>query len=251
MSAYMLLFRLLMALVKQTRQMQASLQRIETKLDSLASSYSRTQEVHVESGFFKTWESRVIGALVALGVVLQLFFAIRTPAPASFGVGAENVNNPVIASGLKCLAGSLNCVEGRNGASIQLYSDNGTTSKFSVNGTTGDIVAAGVITTSGGYVGITPVPTATAITLFMGAAASSYQSCGSTNVTGVATMTPVAGLTPVRVVAGLEAVSGDGAHVAGKVDGSHNIQLNVYNTALTPAANTTPAAVDWCVVGTH
>lgn len=96
----------------------------------------------------------------------------------------------------------------------------------------------------------TPQPTATAQTLFMGAAASQYISCGSANVTGSATLTPVAGLTPVRVISSLQAVTGDAARVSGVTAGGV-ITISVYSSALTPVPNTTPAAVDYCIVGTH
>lgn len=91
--------------------------------------------------------------------------------------------------------------------------------------------------------------TASTNTGFMGAGSNQFMQCGTTNVTGSANVTPVAGLTPVSLHTSLEAITGDAARVAGITSGGL-ITLTVRNSALTPAANTTAAAVDWCIIGT-
>ncbi|MGB8648867.1 MAG: hypothetical protein WCF84_26760 [Anaerolineae bacterium] len=95
----------------------------------------------------------------------------------------------------------------------------------------------------------TPVAWATPQTLFFGAAtANQYVQCGNTNVTASATFTPIAGATPVgNPLASMGTVTGDAARVAGAYSAG-TFTLSVYNTALTPAANTTPVAVEWCYV---
>lgn len=231
---------------------------------------------------FKTWESRILVFLVAFSIALQVFLANYHPAPAVIS-GQAVVNNPLEASTVKCLAGSLNCVEARNGSDIVGYSDNGTTQKFKLNGATGSISTAGdlevtgVITSDGGYVSITPVPTATRIAALPGLAvttpnalsvagtpvfwptaqpvlgnetAGQFIKCLNSNVTGSLTATPIAGATPVgNPFVSISAVTGDAARASG-VYAAGTFTIAVSNSALTPAPNTTPVAVEWCYVYT-
>jgi hypothetical protein len=73
--------------------------------------------------------------------------------------------------------------------------------------------------------------------------------CGSTTVTGSATV--ATGLTTCTYpLPGLgQDVNGDAAHVSATCS-SGNIVLKAWDTALTPAANQTGAVVTWCAVGT-
>jgi hypothetical protein len=73
--------------------------------------------------------------------------------------------------------------------------------------------------------------------------------CGSTNITGTGTIAH--GLaTPVYVMASLAGdVTGDAARVS-TTNAVATVTVKVWNSALTPAPNTTPVAVNWCVVGT-
>lgn len=95
----------------------------------------------------------------------------------------------------------------------------------------------------------TPQPAPTAQTLFMGASAGQYQQCGTVSVTDAATVTPEAGVTPVYVVASLQTITGDAAAVSGIV-GSGVITITVKGNEATPVANTTPANVNYCIIGT-
>lgn len=236
----------------------------------------------MQSDNFKTWEARILVFLVAFSIALQVFIANYHPAPTVIS-GQAVVNNPLEASTVKCLAGSLNCVEARNGSNIVGYSDNGTTQKFSLDAATGNIVSAGnievtgVITTDGGYIGITPVATATRISALPGLnittpsalsvagtpvfwatpqpvlgneTSGQYIKCTNSNVTGSLTSTPVSGATPVgNPFVSIGAVTGDAARASGAYSAG-TFTISVSNSALTPATNTTPVAVEWCYIYT-
>ena len=153
-----------------------------------------------------------------------------------------------------CDGGEPNCVEAWNGANLIVYSDNGTTQKFKVTGSNGnmtvggDITVTGVITTNGGYVGITPVATATARPHW----------CSVQTVNGAATVIPAtltaAGVsTPRAVVASLgQDITLDGNLVTTSNTGGV-VTLKVWQlraaATTTPQAATTPVTVDYCVDG--
>lgn len=207
----------------------------------------------MDSGTWQKWEGRVIAFLVAFSIALQVFLANYHPAPVTT-IGAENVNNPIIASGVQCKAGSLNCVDARNGSSIVTYSDNGSTQTIKLNGSTGSIEASGVITTDGGYIGITPVPTATVDPrrLIYGATetpANQKIVCGQTNVTGTGTLATGLATPSYGVVSLAGDVTGDHARVSYTNSGG-TVTAKVWNSALTPAAASGAVVVDWCFVGT-
>jgi len=113
------------------------------------------------------------------------------------------------------------------GASIDIYSTTGRNT-FRVNGETGDVTAYGsIIATTGINI-----------------------NCAKNNITGTLTATPIAGATPVNnPVVSIAAITGDAAHPYGSYTGGV-FTLGVMNTALTPTANTTPVAVEWCYVYT-
>lgn len=70
--------------------------------------------------------------------------------------------------------------------------------------------------------------------------------CQNTNVTGTVTATPIAGATPVgNPVASIGSITGDAARPFASYS-TGVFTIGVMNSALTPAPNTTPAAVEWC-----
>lgn len=224
-------------------------------------------------------QALLVALLVALASFLGSLFGANQSNDTQIGVKAIDRN------GIICDSGETNCVESfgmnimlRNAAGTAVHQLNSVTGwdKISVPSTIGTATPALVIDTAGNsnpleikknstvvasfdgagnlnlngsYVGITPVPTATAITLYMGAPASSYQQCGTQVVTDTATLTPVAGLTPSYVLTSLNSITADAARSSGLYS-TGVITLTVKNTALTPAANTTPATVNYCIVGT-
>lgn len=83
----------------------------------------------------------------------------------------------------------------------------------------------------------------------LGYASDGYQVvCNSSTITGTGAIAH--GLaTPVVVLAAIaDDVDGDHARVS-STNVSATVTIKLWNTALTPAAATTPAVVDWCVVG--
>jgi len=81
------------------------------------------------------------------------------------------------------------------------------------------------------------------------AASGQAQICGTTTITGTGTLAHgLATPSYVQVSLGQDA-TGDGATLS-FTNASKTVTAKVWNTALTPAAATTPVAVDWCVIGT-
>lgn len=185
-------------------------------------------------------DKRILFSVIAVCVVMLL---LAVPVWAA-------VNH----NGIICDGGESNCVESWYGGSIRVYSDAGTTQKFAVvgsNGNTsigGDLTVTGVITTNGGYIGVTPVATATARPHW----------CGVQSVTGAATVIP-ATLTAAGVTTPRAPVASLGQDItldADSVTTSNSagvVTLKVWQ--LRTAATTTPqaasgaATVNYCVDG--
>lgn len=94
------------------------------------------------------------------------------------------------------------------------------------------------------------VPFATPQTLFIGAAATNqYWQCGTTIVTGTASITPIAGATVVRSpLVSLDAINGDAENVSG-IYANGLITFTASHVLLgTPVANATPVNVQWCYI---
>lgn len=89
----------------------------------------------------------------------------------------------------------------------------------------------------------------TGYVLQYGAARGQAQVCGSTNITSTTVIAH--GLaTPSYVnVSMAQDATGDGARVS-FTNSAAVVTLKGWNSALTPAPNTTPIAVNWCVIGT-
>lgn len=116
---------------------------------------------------------------------------------------------------------------------------------FNQGATFNGAVSATVISRNG-----TPVFWATAIPTPTSVISNTkYVVCNTTTITGTGTIAH--GLaTPSYITYGLaQDATGDGARVS-HTNSAATVTLKVWNTALTPAAATTPVAVDWCAVGT-
>ena len=126
-----------------------------------------------------------------------------------------------------CDGGEPNCVESWNGGNLIVYSDAGTTQTFKVTGSSGAIT---------GYVLQYPTP-------------GLKEVCSSQTITGTAALAHgLATPSYVQVALGSDA-TGDGSRVT-FTNASKTVTAKVWNTALTPAAATTPVTVNWCVIGT-
>lgn len=260
----------------------------------------------------------IVLVLVAqfIGTSIIVDNAVQPVAQGQFSI-ASNIN-----AGIKCGPGDTPCVVSTWGRDINVYSDGGSTSKFSVDGATGNIVSAGTLSLGGTPV-FWPTPVATLVNPILGNAVNGYSlnvqptvnatgtpavvinnkslsdnlmisavgtpvvvvnnagnvsaagfSVGGTPiawatpqtkflnnettgqyikcvdeaaVTGTITATPVAGATPVGQpwVSLGTAPTGDAATAYGSYSAG-TFTIGVMNTALTPAPNTTPAAVKWC-----
>ncbi len=108
---------------------------------------------------------------------------------------------------------------------------------------TGVITSTGISVNATPAFWVTPIPTPTAQI-----GGGLYEVCGSDTITGTGTIAH--GLaTPSYITAGLAAdATGDGVRVTW-TNASAVVTLKVWNSALTPAPNTTPVAVDWCAKG--
>ncbi len=175
----------------------------------------------------------LVGALVALLVFVAMSGAVL----AQGGVNVEQVRALVVRDYANIL-GTLTVSGDTTLATVNTGNIN----------TSGNIVVSGVITTTGGYVGITPVATATARPHW----------CGVQSVNGVATVIPAtltaAGVTTPRapVVSLGQDITLDGNSVTvSNASGVVTLKVWQLRTAATttPQAATTPVTVNYCVDG--
>jgi len=127
------------------------------------------------------WIIVVIAVLVAgfLGVTYPI------PAPPTSPLAPPSVvSQALISGGIKChsVGPTGNCVEIWNGGDVRVYSNQGTTSKFSVDGATGDTTIAGSLAVSGSTVDGGVIGNNTAIT-------GTLTVTGATSLVGIATTT--------------------------------------------------------------
>jgi hypothetical protein len=102
----------------------------------------------------------------------------------------------------------------------------------------GDVSVAGALKVAG-----------TPVAVQVGALAGKAIICGSTTITGTGTI-PHGLATPSYVTLGLaQDVTGNGGHLSAS-NASGTVTVKAWSSALTPAAATTPVAVNWCVNGT-
>jgi hypothetical protein len=186
----------------------------------------------------------VVMFLVAAPLVSIAHASTNTPTPTNTPTLTPTLTTTPFPNAINAIDGSVickfggngtyDCIQGRAGASIHLY-DSNFKNTFSVNGQTGAVHAQ-------------------SLTLATPMAVLAYQTpgvrmkCGEDTITG--TLAIAHGMaTPQFVTANLAGdANGDHARVS-SVNASATVTIKVWNTALTPAAATTPVAVDWCVVG--
>ncbi len=125
-----------------------------------------------------------------------------------------------------CDSGEANCVEAWNGMNVVMYADAGNTRVFKVNG------ADGVITGK----------------VLQYATPGSRQICSTQTITGTGVL--ATGLaTPQYVNASIaQDLTGDGNRLS-YTNSAATVTVKIWNSALTPAAATTPVTVSWCAVG--
>gem|GEM_PF-4191791 len=181
----------------------------------------------------------LLAGALALAVMVVLFANVRLPSAKAQGVSEVRFRN-VRVDGITNLRGAV-----MMGSAVTMNDTLDVADDATVGG---DLVVTGVITTEGGYVGITPVATATAQPHW----------CGTQNVTGSATVIPAtlaaAGITTPRApVASLGAdITLDGDNVTTS-NASGVVTLKVWQlrtaATTTPQAATTAIAVNYCVDG--
>ncbi len=222
----------------------------------------------------------ILAALVALVVSVATLFVLKgspSPAPASAPIGVKAIQY----NGIICDSGEPNCVDSTG---MNIVVRNAARTPVTQIDHSGYMTVTQNISVGGAYVGITPVATATAIntptpatnitatvvsansmsiagtpvipfatpqSLFVGSVAKQYRECHTTTVTGTLTVTPVAAsLTPVAAPVKLnQALTGDAYAASSSVSGNV-VTLYVFGNEATPVANTTPAAVYYCIEGT-
>ena len=216
-----------------------------------------------------------VGIVCALAILAGAWSLVQPPqAQFSSQSFAPSFDSPFF-----CKDGDSNgdCIVLWNGSNISVYANQGAARKFYVNGDSGDINFAGTLYRNGTPMAIgTAIPTATPLsvggvitatviraqtivangtpvfwatpqTKFLGdESATLYIKCVNSNVTDSLTATPVAGATPSgNPLVSIDSITGDAARAAGTYAGGV-FTISVKNAIQTPAANTTPAAVQWC-----
>lgn len=125
-----------------------------------------------------------------------------------------------------CDSGEANCVEAWNGMNVVMYSDAGNTRVFKVDGSNGNITGK----------------------VLQYATPGSKQVCSTQTITGTGVI--ATGLaTPQYVNMSLaQDTTGDGNRLS-YTNSAATVTVKVWNSALTPAAATTPVSVSWCAIG--
>lgn len=182
-------------------------------------------------------------AVLMTALALMLLIAVAMPVRANDALHPQvaapqlNVPTPITTpSSLDALQITSNLIVGGNGT------------------VAGDLVVTGVITTDGGYIGITPVATATAVTLHYGnTPAPAKVVCKSVTVLGAATVTAPGITTPQAVQQSLNADPGNTYWNSSHTNSSGVVTVKVWQNMLsgtvTPQAATTAVAMDVCIVG--
>ncbi len=216
----------------------------------------------------------LVVVIVALAAVFGVFARIPSAQPAQVAPRAISTRSSDLAQGgIFCTApdgATGDCVSIWNGGNISVYSNQGGSLRFSVNGDSGNVNTAGVLSVKGtpiAYATAIPTPTPantatpqptyaytapTVVPNVLGYGSSGKRLvCGSSVITGTDTIAH--GLaTPSFVVASLgQDVTYDGESVS-FTNAAATVTLKVWgvNVLGTPVAAATPAAVDWCVLGT-
>lgn len=160
-------------------------------------------------------------ALLAIALVLVLLVSVTLPARAELNAPAHNSQSVLLVPTPITTPSALDALA--------------LTSDLTVGG---NATVAGTLGITGAVTGnVLRYPTA-----------SRQMLCGTQTITGTGTIAH--GLaTPQAVVVSLGSdATGDGASVS-STNSSATVTAKVWNTALTPAAATTPVTVNWCVIG--
>lgn len=168
-------------------------------------------QYHMLRAFAQPYRAALTALVIALTVMLLLA-----------GVALAATSRTAIL----CDSGEANCVEAWNGMNVVMYSDAGNTRVFKVDGSNGNITGK----------------------VLQYATPGSRQICSTQTITGTDVIAH--GLaTPQYVNVSLaQDATGDGARLS-YTNASATVTIKVWNSALTPAAATTPVSVSWCAVG--
>lgn len=222
----------------------------------------------------KQWAVRILTLLIVVATGIKVFLA-PAPAPApgvnaetfTTGVHFENGGNQLTFENGSVLSGAANAtttflgdVSVRNLTVATSVSAGGAyaggttpvATATLIRNFSGTAVVADNVSIQGTPVipYVTPQPTAVNKTYFGATPLAARVICQSIAVTGIMTATPIAPITtPQAVWSGLaQTGTGDGI----RTDAEHAsgvITVHVWNSALTPVANTTPATVILCEMG--
>lgn len=203
----------------------------------------------------------VVVALVLAVAALLGYEVKQTPTAPETEIGVQALAN----QGIKCGASADPCVISNWGRDLNVYSDEQSTSKFSVDGATGNVVAAGSLGANSGtfstplaagqFVAPTAQPTfaytAPTAELYVGATpAAAREQCKTVNVIGSATVTFVGISTPAAMSATFSGDPGVNSDKLYTTTGSGVFTVFAsLTTAGTPAPATTLVAVDVCGKG--
>jgi len=137
--------------------------------------------------------------IVVIAVLVAGFLGVTYPIPTP----PVSTSQALATGGIKChsVGPTGNCVEVWNGGDIRIYSNQGTTSKFSVDGATGDTTVAGNLAISGSTVNGGIIENNTAIT-------GTLTVTGATSLVGVATTTAGLAVGGNLTVTGATALNG-------------------------------------------
>lgn len=94
--------------------------------------------------------NKLLTAFIAFVVTVATIFglSVTTPPPAAPQGGQIGVQ-AIQRNGILCSSGETNCVDSRGGMNIIVYSDDGTTQKFKVTGSSGNTAVAGTLDVTG------------------------------------------------------------------------------------------------------
>lgn len=160
-----------------------------------------------------------------------------TPTTTTFPVNRVRLN-----SSLLCMRADFDCVQGRSGAGIHLYSSNNTNTFFA-DGATGDLMVTGIITGSS-------LAVSTPILSYGTTPAAVREVCKTVNITGSSTVTAPGISTPRAVTHGMNADPVGNYNLVTHTNSAGVVTVKVWGlVAQTPVANTTPVSVDVCIKG--
>jgi len=167
--------------------------------------------------------------VVAVAIIVAGFLGVTYPIPAPPVITPQGI---VERGSLQCDAGAGNCVTSKYGRDIVVYSDNSTTSKFSVDGATGDTTIAGNLAVSGSTVNGGIIGNNTAITGTL--VVTGVATFKGFNVNSSANITPTDGgtLTPTANLMTLTPAGALGTAMGACTTGQWTVLYNSINAAV-------------------